>query len=185
MQLMKGNKRAQTNSSSTATSAIQYTFAYVSPLGEITLASDGQALAGLWFSKAKYFGSTLNPNHTQKELPIFRQTAQWLDCYFDGNIPDFTPPLSLIGSPFRLEVWDILLQIPYGQTVTYGDIGAMLARKNGTGTMSAQAVGGAVGHNPISLIVPCHRVIGRNGSLTGYAGGVERKEQLLKLENII
>ena len=154
---------------------------YPSPLGEIILASDGEALTGLWFAGQKYEGATLAPEHAEKDLPVFAQTRHWLDIYFDGKAPDFTPPLRLRGTDFRQTVWEFLLTIPFGKTVTYGEIAAQIAQKTG-GSVSARAVGGAVGHNPISLIVPCHRVVGADGSLTGYAGGVERKEKLLKLE---
>lgn len=157
---------------------MDYTYHYVSPLGGITLASGGEAVTGLWFDGQKYFGSTLTEEHTERSLPIFERTICWLDIYFSGKIPDFTPPLELRGTAFRRAVWEILLTVPYGQTVTYGDIAAKL----GAGNMSAQAVGGAVGHNPISLIVPCHRVIGANGGLTGYAGGIDKKAKLLELE---
>ncbi|MDE7479430.1 MAG: methylated-DNA--[protein]-cysteine S-methyltransferase [Lachnospiraceae bacterium] len=161
---------------------MQYTNYYNSPLGGITLASDGEALTGLWFDGQKYFGSTLSEKQEQKELPIFEQTDQWLDIYFRGNVPDFTPPLSLQASSFRQSVWKIMLKIPYGQTTTYGAIAKELAVQKGLERMSAHAVGGAVSHNPISLIIPCHRVVGSNGSLTGYAGGIDRKVQLLTFE---
>ncbi|MDE7352048.1 MAG: methylated-DNA--[protein]-cysteine S-methyltransferase [Acetatifactor sp.] len=154
---------------------MQYTHHYISPLGEITLASDGNALTGLWFDDQKYFGTTLAEGFIPKELPVFEQTAQWLDLYFNGKSPDFTPPLLLNATPFRMAIWKILLTIPYGQTMTYGQIA-------GLAKASARAVGGAVGHNPISLIIPCHRVMGANGKLTGYAGGIARKEKLLLLE---
>lgn len=159
-----------------------YTFHYDSPLGGITAASKGTALTGLWFDGQKYFGSTLPEQHQEKELPVFKQTEHWLDSYFNGKMPDFTPPLSLETTPFRKAVWEILLTIPYGQTMTYGAIADKLARQRGLAKMSAQAVGGAVGHNSISLIIPCHRVVGTNGSLTGYAGGIEKKVKLLILE---
>ena len=110
-------------------------------------------------------------------------TARWLDAYFSGREPDFLPPLHPHGTAFQRAVWDILRSIPYGQTMTYGEIARRLAAQQGHSRMSAQAVGGAVGHNPISLIVPCHRVVGANGSLTGYAGGVERKLRLLQIEH--
>lgn len=161
---------------------MSYIFPYQSPLGPITLASDGEALTGLWFDGQKYFGSTLPKSHEKKELPIFRETVRWLDLYFQGKIPDFTPALGWNTTPFRQQVWEILLSIPYGQTMTYGEIAGKIAASQGLPHMSAQAVGGAVGHNPISLIVPCHRVVGADGSLTGYAGGVEKKEKLLALE---
>ena len=154
---------------------------YQSPLGEIILASDGEALTGLWFAGQKYEGSTLAPEHEEKDLPVFDETRHWLDVYFTGKAPGFTPPLKLKGTDFRKTVWEILLTIPYGETTTYGEIAAAVARKTG-GSVSARAVGGAVGHNPVSLIVPCHRVVGADGSLTGYAGGVDRKKALLTLE---
>ncbi|MCD8326007.1 MAG: methylated-DNA--[protein]-cysteine S-methyltransferase [Lachnospiraceae bacterium] len=159
-----------------------YTHSYSSPLGELTLAADEQALTGLWFVGQKYDADTLQGDHEEKSLPIFDQTAQWLDIYFFGKEPDFMPPLSLNGSPFQTAVWEILKEIPYGRIRTYGEIAAEIARQRGIPRMSAQAVGSAVGHNPISILVPCHRVVGANGSLTGYAGGMDRKAELLKLE---
>lgn len=163
---------------------MQYTYGYHSPLGNITIASNGEILTGLWFDGQKYFADTLSAEHEEKNLPVFEQAKHWLDLYFRGEIPDFTPPLSFNGSPFRLAVWEILMRIPYGQVMTYGQIAAIMAENQGQKTMSAQAVGGAVGHNPISIIVPCHRVVGSNGSLTGYAGGIEKKIGLLTLEKI-
>ena len=188
-----------------------YTTQYDSPIGSILLAGDGESLTGLWFACQKYFGSTLpggekvawshewsteglpevcsgdlpkvreySPETSQ--LPIFQTTKRWLDLYFHGEIPDFTPALRLSGTPFRKAVWEILLTIPYGRTMTYGEIADKIAEQKGLPRMSAQAVGSAVGHNPISIIVPCHRVLGSDGSLTGYAGGVERKAALLALE---
>lgn len=159
-----------------------YTYHYASPLGGITLGGDGQNLTGLWFDGQKYFGSTLEKSHEPKNLPAFTQAAEWLDLYFSGKVPAFTPPLSLKGTPFQKSVWEILLAIPYGQTMTYKEIAGEIAQKQGLSSMSAQAVGGAVGHNPISLIIPCHRVVGTNGSLTGYAGGIDKKEKLLMME---
>ena len=155
------------------------------PLGRILLSSDGKALTGLWFEGQKYFGSTLPAICTERQLPVFEQTAFWLALYFDGKAPDFTPPLSPRGTPFQQSVWDILLTIPFGQTITYGEIAANLARQRGLSHLSAQAVGGAVGHNPISLIIPCHRVVGANGSLVGYAGGLDKKEKLLVMEGAL
>lgn len=154
-----------------------------SPLGLLTLAGDGDALTGLWFSGQKYFGSALGKAPVQnKALPVFDLTKKWLDIYFSGTAPDFTPPLSLNTTPFRKAVWEILLTIPFGQTMTYGEIAERMAEQMGLRHMSAQAVGGAVGHNPVSLIIPCHRVIGSDGSLTGYAGGIDRKRRLLEME---
>lgn len=163
----------------------EYIHHYESPLGDITMASDGCALTGLWFDGQKYFADTLDEENEERELPIFEETDRWLDVYFSGKVPEYTPPIKLKTSEFRREVWEILLTIPYGKVVTYGEIAEMLASKKGIPTMSAQAVGGAVGHNAISIIIPCHRVIGANGSLTGYAGGLERKQALLKLEGVI
>ena len=170
---------------------MKYIYPYASPLGGITLASDGEKLIGLWFDGQKYFADTLEPKAVaestksiKERLPIFEETIRWLDTYFRGAIPDFTPPLTIQSSPFREEVWKILLTIPYGQTMTYGQIADILAKRRGLPRMSAQAVGGAVGHNPISLIIPCHRVIGAKGNLTGYAGGIDKKIQLLTLEKI-
>ncbi len=156
-----------------------YTAHYKSPLGGITMASDGEALVGLWFNGQKHFGAGLASDcEARPGLPIFAQTCLWLETYFGGGVPSFVPPLVLKGSNFRQQVWKVLLEIPYGNTTTYGEI----ARKMSLSRMSAQAVGGAVGHNPISLIVPCHRVVGAGGSLTGYAGGLERKAWMLRLE---
>ena len=157
---------------------------YASPLGTIFLAADNGALAGLWLEGQKYFAATLDEAAVERDdLPVFRQAAAWLDAYFAKQpLPDL-PPLAPKGSDFRQAVWQILLQIPYGQTITYGEIARQLAVKQGTSHMSAQAVGGAVGHNEVSIIIPCHRVVGSNGSLTGYAGGIEKKVALLKLEH--
>lgn len=157
-------------------------FHYISPLGGITLASDSEALTGLWFEGQKYFSHKLISESNEAELPIFTETVKWLDIYFSGKEPDFTPTISLNTTPFRKSVYDILLTIPYGQTMTYGEIALILAEKQGMKRMSAQAVGSAVGHNPISIIIPCHRVVGADGSLTGYAGGLDKKTALLKLE---
>ena len=161
---------------------MDYIHHYKSSLGNITMASDGEALTGLWFDGQKYFADTLGKEQEEKELPVFAQADRWLDIYFSGKAPDFTPPLSMKTTQFRKAVWEILLTIPYGQTMTYGEIADRVARQKGLARMSAQAVGGAVGHNSISLIIPCHRVVGTNGSLTGYAGGIRTKVRLLKLE---
>lgn len=161
-----------------------YTSHVHSPLGDITLCSDGAALTGLWFDGQKYFGDTLSADHQERDLPIFIQTKEWLSVYFSGKAPAFTPPLRMQTTPFRKAVWEILLTIPYGHTMTYGQIAAQVAKQKGMRHMSAQAVGGAVGHNSISLIIPCHRVVGTNGSLTGYAGGIDKKIGLLTLEKV-
>ena len=159
-----------------------FTCHYDSPLGGILLAADVVGLTGLWFDGTKYFADNLPPAHTTQETPILAEAKHWLDVYFAGREPNFTPPLHPVGSPFRQAVWEMLLQIPYGETTTYGELARQLAALHGLPRMSAQAVGGAVGHHEISLIIPCHRVIGTNGSLTGYAGGIDKKIKLLELE---
>ncbi len=160
-----------------------YTCTYKSKLGDILLAADKIGLTGLWFTGQKYYANTLLDEHISQETQILAEAKKWLDIYFSGKEPTFTPPLHPAGSDFRQAVWQILLKIPYGQTITYGEIARQLAVKQGTSYMSAQAVGGAVGHNEVSIIIPCHRVVGSNGSLTGYAGGIEKKVALLKLEH--
>ena len=160
-----------------------FTQHYDSPLGGILLAADVVGLTGLWFDGQKYFARGLSPEREERELPVLLEAKRWLDIYFTGKEPDFLPPLHSIGSAFRRSVWEILLQIPYGRTTTYGEIARRLAEKQKLPRMSAQAVGGAVGHNEISIIIPCHRVVGTNGSLTGYAGGVYKKVKLLELEH--
>ena len=159
-----------------------YTQHYDSPLGGILLAADDVGLTGLWFDGQKYFARGLSNERIEQETSVLAEAKRWLDIYFTGKEPDFTPPLHPIGSAFRRSVWEILLQIPYGQTTTYGEIARQLAKKQGLDRMSAQAVGGAVGHNEISIIIPCHRVVGADGDLTGYAGGIGKKEKLLELE---
>lgn len=161
---------------------MEYTNEYISPLGKILLASDGHALTGLWFEGQKYFAAKLERDHEEKDLPVFAQVTEWLALYFNGKNPAFTPPLTLKGTPFQKEVWEAMLAIPFGQTTTYAKIAAQIAKHRGLASMSAQAVGSAVAHNPISLIIPCHRVVGSDGSLTGYAGGIEKKEWLLAME---
>ena len=189
-----------------------YTCKYKSPLGEILLAADEIGLTGLWFEGQKYFANTLPAKHIpqeteilgvevsddvcyvdfssafsdsgiSQETEILSEAKKWLDIYFSGEKPTFTPPLHPAGSTFRQAVWQILSEIPYGQTITYGEIASKIAERENISHMSAQAVGGAVGHNEISIIIPCHRVVGTNGSLTGYAGGIDRKISLLKLEH--
>lgn len=163
---------------------MQYTTSYQTPLGRILLAADETGLTGLWFEGAKHYAAGLDPKHEEKELPVFGTTRKWLDLYFAGQQPDFLPPVRMIGSSFRVRIWEILLQIPYGQTMTYGELAGVIAKEKGIERMSAQAVGGAVAHNPISIIIPCHRMIGADGSLTGYAGGIPKKIELLKLEGV-
>lgn len=160
-----------------------YTSVYSSELGDILLAADEIGLTGLWFFGQSYFADTLPTEQIAQETPILTQAREWLDEYFSGKEPDFTPKLHPIGSPFRQAVWKLLLQIPYGQTTTYGEIARQLEKLQNRPHMSAQAVGGAVGHNGISIIIPCHRVVGTKGSLTGYAGGLDKKMALLELEH--
>ena len=162
-----------------------YTYRYASQLGNITLASDGKSLTGLWFDEQKHFPHKLISDSIETELPIFTQVIKWLDTYFSGVVPDFTPQINLQTTLFRKAVYEILLTIPYGQVMTYGEIANIIAKQKGIERMSAQAVGGAVGRNPISIIIPCHRVVGTDGSLTGYAGGLDRKIKLLKLERTL
>lgn len=161
-----------------------YTSHYASPLGGMTLVSDGTALVGLYFDGQKYAAEGLDATRTQKNLPVFEEARRWLDVYFSGRKPDFTPPTAPAGTAFQQSVWEILRTIPYGQTVTYGAIARRIEQNTGR-RMSAQAVGGAVGRNPISILIPCHRVVGTNGSLTGYAGGLDKKAYLLRIEEIL
>lgn len=158
---------------------------FLSPLGEMLIAADETGLTGLWFSGQKYFAQGLDPESKEKALPVFDQAEQWLRIYFSGREPDFSVPLHFIGTHFQKEVWKLLCDIPYGQTTTYGELARKLAASRKLPHMSAQAVGGAVGHNKISILVPCHRVMGSDGSLTGYAGGLDKKRQLLTLEHIL
>ena len=164
---------------------MNYIIFYKSPLGNIMLASDGISLTGLWFEKQKYFAENLSETYKEKKIPIFEETFNWLDIYFSGKQPDFTPKIKMVGTDFRKKVWQILLNIPYGKTITYKEIACIVAKESNYTRMSAQAVGGAVGHNPISIIVPCHRVIATNGNLTGYAAGLDKKIYLLKLEKAV
>lgn len=163
---------------------MQYISHDQSPIGGILLAADETGLTGLWFDREKYYADHLDPEHEEKDTPVLKQAKEWLAIYFSGKEPPFYPPLHMIGTPFQLSVWKILQKIPYGKTITYGEIAKEIAEQKEISRMSAQAVGGAVGHNPISIIVPCHRVVGTNGSLTGYAGGIDKKAKLLALENV-
>lgn len=161
---------------------MKYTFTYASPLGKILLASDGEKLTGLWFEGQKHFAAGLSETAEEKELPVFEKTVKWLDIYFCGKNPGFMPEFYTGGTPFQQRVTAELINIPYGETVTYGETARRISEKNGGARVSPRAVGNAVGRNRISVIVPCHRVVGKNGSLTGYAGGTERKKALLVLE---
>lgn len=163
---------------------MQYTSHYHSPLGEILIAADDIGLTGLWFEGQKYYALHLDKENQEQEAQILKDTKRWLDIYFSGQEPNFKIPLHFTGTDFQNEVWEILCSIPYGKTTTYGEIANILAKRKGLERMSAQAVGGAVGHNEISIIVPCHRVVGSQGSLTGYAGGIDKKVSLLKLEKV-
>ena len=155
---------------------MQYINRFPSPLGEMILASDGESLTGLWFLGQKY-APPLSTDPEQADLPVFAQARAWLTAYFQGQDPGPTPPLAPAGTPFQQEVWRALCAIPYGQTRSYGQLAAALGRPS-----AARAVGGACRRNPIWLMIPCHRVVGASGSLTGYAGGLERKKALLALE---
>lgn len=160
---------------------------YQSPLGGMTMSSNGEALTGLWFDCSQQNNSFLQGTKREKannHSTIFDEAEEWLNIYFTRRTPDFMPNISLDGTEFRKAVWDILLSIPYGGIITYGEIADKIAKARGIKRMSAQAVGGAVSHNPISLIVPCHRVVGKNGKLTGYAGGIDNKLRLLRLEGV-
>lgn len=164
---------------------MEYIWKVKSPLGKMTMASDGEQLTGLWIAGQKYYGAALSEKTVEKRLPIFEQTSLWLERYFAGKRPEIGElPLKPEGTVFRQQVWEILCEIPYGETITYGEIAKRLEKEQKK-RMSAQAVGGAVGHNPISVIIPCHRVIGSDGSLTGYAGGIELKRRLLVHEGVI
>lgn len=164
---------------------MQFIHQYYSPLGNILLAADDIGLTGLWFAGQKYYAGNLAAEHEEQNTPVFEQAKEWLDIYFTGREPQFMPPIHMTGTPFQLAVWEILRRIPYGKTTTYREIAKEIARQRGLPHMSAQAVGGAVGHNAISIIIPCHRVVGTNGSLTGYAGGIDKKVKLLTLEKAV
>lgn len=163
-----------------------YSAVYDSPIGRLTLCAFENKIAGLWMDGQKYFGASIPEKMIEKsDYPVFDRARAWLDSYFSGQQPKITDlPLSPIGGDFRQGVWQILCEIPYGQVITYGDIAKKMAARLGLETMSGQAVGGAVGHNPISIIIPCHRVVGTNGSLTGFAGGVQTKIKLLEHEGV-
>jgi len=162
-----------------------YSTTYLSPIGTITLACDDDHLVGLWNEKQKYYGGSILKQMTEKQdAPILNSAIQWLDRYFSGETPAISElQVAPIGSEFHKQVWDILCEIPYGETTTYGEVARKIAAKMGRKSMSSQAIGSAVGRNPISIIIPCHRVVGTSGSLTGYAGGIDKKIKLLELEN--
>ena len=159
-------------------------FEYASPLGKLTVAGDGESVTGLWMHDQKYYGQSVQGEWERRAVPVFERAREWLDRYFRGEAPVVDFPLAPGGSQFRLIVLDILRAIPYGETMTYAEVARRAAVKMGRKSMSSQAVGGAVGHNPIGIIIPCHRVVGSNGSLTGYAGGIGKKIRLLELEGV-
>ena len=163
-----------------------YCTKYPSPVGTITLVGDGEHLVGLWIEGQKHFTASIQEEMYQKDdLPVFDLGKKWLDRYFERKRPEIgNLPLAPSGTAFQMEVWRLLCEIPYGKVTTYGEIAKKIAERHNRPHMFAQAVGGAVGHNPISIIIPCHRVIGANGNLTGYAGGIEKKIQLLELEGV-
>ncbi|WNY28795.1 Methylated-DNA--protein-cysteine methyltransferase [Methanimicrococcus stummii] len=164
---------------------MHYSTDYSSPVGMITIASDGENIIGLWLEGQKYYGGTAGELVQNDDLPVFAAAKTWLDRYFEGEKPTASDlPLAPIGGEFRQAVWKILCEIPYGECITYGDIAKKVAVQMNKPSMSGQAVGGAVGHNPISIIIPCHRVVGSNGSLTGYAGGIAKKIELLEHEGV-
>ena len=157
-----------------------YSTSYKSPIGEMLFVSDGEAVCGVWFYGQKFFKNSIDKTIENNDLAIFKKLKKWFDDYFNGLNPEIDFKLRPQGSEFRLKVWKILCEIPYGETLTYGEIASRISPN-----MSAQAVGVAVGHNPISILIPCHRVLGVNGKLTGYAAGLDRKMELLKLEKIL
>lgn len=164
-----------------------YKMSYDAPVGKLLLAEKDGALVGLWMEGQKYFlGSVKEDMEENKESTVLKQTVAWLERYFRGEKPQIKElPLAPVGSAFRKEIWEMLCEIPYGETTTYGELAKKIAKKRGIEKMSAQAVGGAVGHNPISIVIPCHRVVGSDGGLTGYAGGIEKKRMLLELEGVL
>jgi len=162
----------------------QFIDTVASPLGDLTLGSDGESLTGLWLDDQKYFMAGVGGVEQASGLAIFQETREWLARYFEGRDPGLIPAVNPQGSDFRRRVWELLVEIPYGKLATYGELAQRIAAEKGIPKMSSRAVGGAVGHNPVSIIIPCHRVVGSNGSLTGYGGGIARKIALLKLEGV-
>jgi methylated-DNA-[protein]-cysteine S-methyltransferase len=163
---------------------MEYIHKIKSPVGILTVSSDGQNVSGLWIEGQKYFTKTLEKDFSEESLPIFENVRKWLNIYFSGKEPDFMPPLMPKGSLFQKLIWNNLCKIPYRKTTTYGELALQFELENKGKHTSARAVGGAVGHNPISILIPCHRVIGKNGNPTGYAGGITTKIKLLELEGI-
>ena len=163
---------------------MQYLSFYLSPLGNMFLTSDDYGLTSVGFSNQRFSYADKKEEIKEEECAFIKEAKRWLDIYFSAKEPDFTPHMHLLGTEFQKAVWSQLLLIPYGKVVTYGEIADKIAKEKGIERMSARAVGGAVGHNPISIIVPCHRVIGSGNNITGYGGGIERKKRLLSLEGI-
>lgn len=163
---------------------MHYQTNYNSPLDLLTLTSDGEALTGIYWQNQVEAIAHFDETYSKQDLPIFQEVKKWLDAYFKGESPEITFSLAPRGSEFRQQVWSILLDIPYGETWTYSDIAKRIAKERGITRMAAQAVGGAVGSNPISIVIPCHRVVGKGGNLTGYGGGMDNKIQLLQVENV-
>jgi methylated-DNA-[protein]-cysteine S-methyltransferase len=163
---------------------MEYVHKIKSPVGMLTVSSDGKNVSGLWIEGQKYFAKTMEKDVLEQNLSIFETVQKWLDIYFSGREPDFIPPLMPKGSPFQKSIWNNLCKIPYGQTTSYGELAKQFELENQGKHTSARAIGNAVGHNPISILIPCHRVIGKNGNLTGYAGGIANKIKFLKMEGI-
>ncbi len=165
---------------------MHYSMTYVSPVGKLLLASDGENITGLWMEGQKYYLENVEGELTDRPgLTIFKAARRWLDDYFEGKKPAISAlPLAPQGGEFRRAVWEMLCEIPYGEVTTYGELAKKMAKRAGKSKMSAQATGGAVGHNPISIIIPCHRVVGSNGSLTGFSGGLAKKIKLLEWEGV-
>ncbi len=164
---------------------MQYTTEYASPLGSMLLSADDTGITGVWFTGQTYYARGLAPNTISQETPVLQEAKLWLDIYFSGQEPDFVLPLHPVGTVFQQTIWQLLSGIPYGETISYGKLATMYAQQQGLHSMSAQAVGNAVGKNPISILIPCHRVVGNRGQLTGYAGGIDKKAKLLQLERRI
>jgi methylated-DNA-[protein]-cysteine S-methyltransferase len=163
---------------------MEYIHRVESPVGTLTISSDGKNVSGLWIAGQKYFGKTLEKNAAEQNLPIFECVEKWLDIYFSGKEPDFMPPLMPGGSVFQKSIWAVLCKIPYGRTISYGEAAKQFEMENKGGHTSPRAAGSAVGRNPISILIPCHRVLGKRGDLTGYAGGIEIKRKLLRIEGV-
>ena len=163
---------------------MEYIHAIKSPVGTLTVSSDGQNVSGLWIEGQNYFAKTLGKDVLKQDLPVFEKVREWLAVYFSGKEPGFMPPLMPRGSPFQKSIWKYLCTITYGKTTTYGELAKQFESENKSKQTSARAIGGAVGRNPISILIPCHRVIGKNGNLTGYAGGITAKITLLQLEGV-